>query len=306
MKRLTKTRYYFDVNHMACKPKLILLALAVLLAPLVAKAEDPATVKPKRYEQSQTFKGKSFFKDINIWVYNATFAEYFGMPDAGIEPKLKNIEAAAFRIEPSSVMCGLAGAVENCRQTYRCMLDIYVDESKHPLPWAVEQQTDWAGDYTSLKSLTYLANEFAITPAGVIDSGWGGMLHPFVNANTHKEANFFHNGSGPRYDDDSYNHVYVYGYKRQAVNAINIDKRQSVKGLTMVTLMDYCSTRNSEKKQVNYRLEDRGSHGLSRDADASISFEFDLPEQFLNQRDAKIQLNDKPDIELYKKLLNKK
>lgn len=88
MNKLSKTQH--NVNYAACKPKLLLLALASLLAPMTAIAEDQVTAQPKRlYEQSQTFKGQSFFKDTNIWVYNANFAEYFGMPEAGIESKIK-------------------------------------------------------------------------------------------------------------------------------------------------------------------------------------------------------------------------
>lgn len=193
-------------------------------------------------------------------------------------------------------MCGLAGKAENCKQYYRCMLDIYVDENKHPLPWANEQKANLAEAYTSLDSLPDKNSDL---PAGVISSGWGGTVHPFANPQTHKEADFYQNGDGPGYDDMAYNHVYIYGYRRQATN-----------GLTLLTLTHNCSTRNSEKKQVNYRLEDRGPETRTR-YQAKIPnlnrfFEFDLPEQFLNQMDAKIELNDKPDIDLYKKLLNKK
>src|SRR6185369_6078553 len=62
-------------------------------APIKARREN---VSSNRYDERQTFGGQSFFRDNNLWVYNAGFAETFGMPKSGIDPGLAGIEAAAF------------------------------------------------------------------------------------------------------------------------------------------------------------------------------------------------------------------
>jgi len=278
------------------------LGMAMLLFSANSTADVAYPVKALgNYEATQTYKGPAYFKDTNIWVYTPAFAETFGMPQAGIDPTLQGIEAAAFRIEPGRTTCGLAGKEENCKQDYRCMLDIYVDESKHPLPWATDQKADWEDNYTSLETmLTSIPwkQRDTFLPEGVITSDWGGIVHAFADPYTRKEADFYQNGDGPDYDDIAYNHAQVFGYRRQAVA-----------GLTMVALYHGCSTRNPVKREVTYRLEDRGpgtrmGHLRKKIPNLNRYFEFDLPEPFLNRVDARIVEHRDPERRRYKELLN--
>lgn len=256
-------------------------------------------VTSDRYIVNQTFGGQAFFKDNNVWVYTPAFAETFGMPSENVDASLKGIEAAAFRVEDRSYQtCGMGGKAENCKDEYRCMTDIYVDERKNPLPWATEQQADWFADYNSLKWLR-TPSEKGITPSvpqNVIPNAVVNLgtltLRPFVDPQSRREANYFQNGDTPFTDDINYNLVMVYGYKRQAIA-----------GLTSVTLSYRCDTANSQKPVVTFRLESREkifSPPLQR------FHEFQLPEAFGRKIDQSLQARFARDREYYKKLLNMK
>jgi len=282
---------------MAYRPRFILLALAVLLAPLVATAEDQAKAKP---ENSQAFKKQGSYKGAYLSVYNANFAETFDLPQSGIEPKLKNIEAAIFRIEDDESVCGLDATAESCKQNYRCMLDIYVDESKHPLPWSTDQKADWETNYTSLKLLfdKRYADNFDskgkrknFAAFAEVD---GGFVSPFAHPQTHTKAEFYENSrtrhiGRNKVDNEAldYSYVDMFGYRRHAIA-----------GLTMLALRYDCNKRSPEKKQVNYRLAD-SEPSLESIHNGHRFFEFDLPEQFLNfvnkHLETYINVNDVPD-----------
>lgn len=262
---------------------------------------DPLQMEKWNYQSHQTFKGQAFFKDTNLWVYSHSFAEAFGMPQTGVDARLQGIEAAAFRIEPGRTTCGMAGKEENCHQDQRCMLDIYVDEAKNPLPWATDQQADWEDDYTSLEMVMMSVpndQSSSFIPIGVIPNEVvGGIVHPFADPDSHREANFFHNANNPKHVGDARNggdfgnSSYVFGYRRNAV-----------RGLTMISLYHTCFARNEEKKEVSYRLE-------SRRAIASPTlvrfFEFTLPQRFLGQVDEITDKQRKSNAGAYKKLLNR-
>ena len=110
------------------------MLIVALAYPLSANAQErKRNVQSDRYVINQTFDGQSFFKDNNVWVYTPKFAETFGMPQEGVYPELKGIEAAAFRIEDTGYkLCGMGGKAENCKDNYRCIIDIYIDETKTP------------------------------------------------------------------------------------------------------------------------------------------------------------------------------
>jgi hypothetical protein len=216
-------------------------------------AERPLNIQSDRYVVNQTFDQQSFPKDNNVWVYTARFAELFGMAPEGVDPALQGIEAAAFRVEEKSYKsCGMGGKAENCMDEYRCFTDVYVDESRHPLPWANDhQQADWLSDYNSIRWLRTPTERGGRpkAPTGVIPNPAVDRmftLHPFADPETRREVNWFQNGNAPGLGDLSYNVVQVYGYKRNAIA-----------GLTMITLHDGCMTYNTEKKRVTFRLESR-------------------------------------------------
>ena len=134
----------------------------LFLAVAVAHAQPTQTQTPQRlstpsnqssHEINQTFDGRAFFKDNNIWVYTKDFADLFGMPAKYIED-VQGIAAAAFRIEDTSYQqCGFGGRVDACRKVEECLLDLYFDEAKTPLPWATEIKSQWQPAYASMRWL---------------------------------------------------------------------------------------------------------------------------------------------------------
>lgn len=264
---------------------IILFAVSWLIGAVISSAcaqeslsakrvERKPNLTSDRYEINQTFDGQSFTKDNNIWVYTAEFAEIFGMPKNGIDPKLTGIEAAAFRVEdPGYKLCGMGGNVRQCMSQERCMLDVYVDERKHPLPWAYpEQMADWHWRYNSSLFLRIPTEKDGIpvqatarfTPNQVTASA--SSLHPFADPITTKEAIFLENSRIDGDGDLTFNFVNVLGYKRQLIA-----------GLTLISLSHGCISPNESKRQVLYRLESRDkifSPPLKR------FFEFTLPATF--------------------------
>lgn len=108
------------------------------IPPAQQRLSTPRNSASQRYEVNQTFDGQAFYKDNNVWVYNKEFAELFGMPAKYIED-VQGVVAAAFRIEDTSYQqCGFGGRIDACRKVEECLLDLYFDESKTPLPWATE------------------------------------------------------------------------------------------------------------------------------------------------------------------------
>ncbi|HEX4986740.1 MAG TPA: hypothetical protein VFV71_11820 [Burkholderiales bacterium] len=248
-----------------------------------------------RYVVNQTFDGQAFFKDNNVWVYTPAFAETFGMPPEGVDPNLNGIEAAAFRVEYTNyTSCGFGGKAENCRPDRRCVTDIYVDESKHPLPWATDQQADWLSDYNSSRWLK-TPNERTTSPRvpeGIVQNKViNGMftLRPFADPKSKREAAYFQDGDSPSKEYFGYNFVRVLGYKRAAIS-----------GLTMISLHFRCMKRNSEKKAINFRLEVREqifSQPLA------LFHEFVLPEMFQIRIDEQKKASDEIEALYYRNLL---
>lgn len=74
--------------------------------------------------------------DPNVYAYTAKFARRFQMPEQWIAPDLKGAEAVAFRVMPSYKSCGWGGNPEACKEDeVQCVLDVYFDHAKQPLPW---------------------------------------------------------------------------------------------------------------------------------------------------------------------------
>jgi len=254
-----------------------------------ALAAKKRNVQSDRYVINQTFDGQSFFKDNNVWVYNQKFADTFGMPPEGVYPELKGIEAAAFRIEDTYYKrCGMGGKAENCKNNYYCVTDICVDETQNPLPWATDQQADWDKRYNSTYWLRPIIRK--AYPGVIANPEIAGVVRPFADPETHREANYFQNADMPDDEDSDYNLVDIYGYKRSVI-----------KGLTMITLDYHCLDRNKKKPEVTFRLEsrkERYSPMLKR------FHEFQLPKMFGDKIESQRQARRTRDIEYYKKLLN--
>ena len=252
-----------------------------------------------RYDVRTRFTKGTYEKDNNAWIYTSRFAELFGMPPSGIDDKLKVIEAAAFRVEEEGrKSCGYGGMADSCMDEFRCITDIYIDESKHPLPWATDQKADWLGRYSSLRWLRTdtedgRGDEYpASVKPNTVANGLG-SLHPFADPETHREVNFFQNGNGRYGDEDDirgYNIVRVYGYKRPAIA-----------GLSMISLEYGCYPRNEKKYGVTFSMGSRsGIHTPYK-----TFYRFILPNAFLSQIDERLEAYNKRSSAFFRSTVEK-
>lgn len=156
------------------------LAAGLSLGEVAAQTErlsTPHNSSSQRYEINQTFDGQAFEKDNNIWAYTKDFADLFGMPAKQID-NVQGISAVAFRIEDSSYQeCGFGGNPDACQKVEYCLLDLYFDESKTPLPWATDLMSQWLPRYSSMRWLRPLESKekpYGMVapqiPAGIIRS----------------------------------------------------------------------------------------------------------------------------------------
>lgn len=271
----------FELNA-AQQRRRLALVLGISLAAPVVNADSQDNYLSDRYSINQTFGGRAYRKDNNIWVVSPAFAEKFGMPDNFIDAKLKGIEAAAFRIEKTAYeMCGFGGKDDNCAAQDRCLLDIYVDESKTPLPWASADRADWISDYNSIHFLRtptekgirprYLGE---VQPNTVVKDFF--TLHPFADPESKLEANYYTNAYIPYSERVQFSSFrVVFGYSRNAIA-----------GLSVVSMGFGCLARNSEKREISFRLDSRKTVG----GDTMKSFhEFKLPESFVRRIDDRVE-----------------
>jgi hypothetical protein len=206
----------------------------------------------QRYEVNQTFDGQAFFKDNNIWVYTKEFADLFGMPATYIE-EIQGIAAAAFRIEDTSYQqCGFGARVDACRKIEECLLDLYFDESKTPLPWASQVKSQWLPWYSSMRWLRPLnpaERPYGLmapeTPPGVLrNETLSGPIVGFADPASKWQAIFTTNAW-----DATGNEETVSGGSM----ALNGYSRDFYMKLSVVSLQFGCGTLS--RKQVNIRLD---------------------------------------------------
>lgn len=214
------------------------------------RLSTPRNQSSQRYEINQTFGGQAFYKDNNVWVYTKEFADLFGMPAQYIEA-VQGVAAAAFRIEDSSFQdCGFGGRADACRKVEQCLIDLYFDESKTPLPWASEIKTQWLPWYSSMRWLRPLDPKerphgtLAIDPpSGVIrNETLHGQVVPFADPVTWREAIFTSNRSASGDDEAVSGAMGIIGYTRDFY-----------KTLSVVSLQFGCG--GSLRKRVNIRLD---------------------------------------------------
>lgn len=245
----------------------------------------------QRYEVNQTFDGQAFDKDNNIWVYTKGFADLFGMPTQFIEG-IEGAEAAAFRIEDTSYqMCGFGGKTENCKKVEQCLLDLYFDESKTPLPWATDKKSDWLPWYSSMRWLRtgkrgWLYEQEA--PSDVIrNEALRFPLVAFADPNSKREAIFTSNvGSDRGGEEEITGALGVIGYSRQVF-----------KNLTVVNLRLGCTI--NQPKTVNIRLD------AKKDVYGSPIARFNrlrLPEGFVQRIKEQLKIQGEHDRAFYRSL----
>lgn len=222
-----------------------LLWLVLLLQPVDAQisATEPAqtsVVQPRlstprnsssqRYEVNQTFDGSAFYKDNNIWVYTKEFTDLFGMPAKYIED-VQGVAAAAFRIEDSSFQeCGFGGQANACRKVEQCLIDLYFDESKTPLPWASDIKTQWLPWYSSMRWLRSTEPKerphgmLAIEPpTGVIrNETLHGQVIPFADPLSKRQAIFTSNAWSGGGEEGISGSMAIIGFTRDFYKTLSV------------------------------------------------------------------------------------
>lgn len=194
------------------------------------RLSQPRNGSSQRYEVNQTFDGSAFYKDNNVWVYTKEFADLFGMPAKYIED-VQGVAAAAFRIEDSSYQqCGFGGRVDACRRVEECLLDLYFDESKTPLPWATEIKSQWQPAYASMRWLRPLHRAerphgtLAVEPApGIIrNETLHGQMIPFADPISKREAIFTSNAWSSGGDEGISGSMAIIGFTRDFYKTLSV------------------------------------------------------------------------------------
>lgn len=278
-----------------------LFAMALCLVSFNAAGES-SVVAPldlaKPYVERQVFKGKAYFKDNNVWVYTPAFAKTFGMPPENVYAELEGIEAAAFRVEGSGFQdCGYGGKEENCKEQYRCVTDVYIDEARYPLPWATQDRADWHPYYSSIQWLERPGERGVIPPTPPLTKKQKGVitwssLHPFADPEIHDEVFIGHNGNVPKDHEVGCGGIPIFGYKRNVID-----------GLSLVSLSYTCMQRNSEKRSVQFQFQSCRMDGYQSKTLKKFH-QFVFPDAFERRIDQQLQSWFARDREFYKRLLN--
>ena len=216
----------------------------------------PNNQSSQRYEINQTFDRSAYFKDNNVWVYNKEFSDLFGMPAKFIEG-VQGIAAAAFRIEDTSYQeCGFGGRADACRKVEQCLIDLYFDESKTPLPWASDIQSQWLPWYSSmrwLRPLTPGEKPYGMsspdTPPGVIrNETLTSPIVAFADPVSKRHAIFTSNKGDATAGEETVSggSMAVIGYTKGFYKALSV-----------VNLQFGCGT--FSRKQINLRLDAKKS-----------------------------------------------
>ncbi len=238
-------------RHLALAGAMVATAGALAQTPPApAGSPTPRNSASQRYEVNQTFDGRAFLKDNNIWVYTQAFADLFGMPAQYVEG-VQGVAAAAFRIEDTSYQeCGFVGQANACRKVQQCLLDLYFDENQTPLPWASDVKSQWLPWYSSMRWLrTSQANPAhrGAVPEGVVpNESLSGALVPFADPVSKREAIFTSNTSVRGGDEAISGSLAVVGFTRDFYRSLSV-----------VSLQFGCS--QSVRNQVNIRLDAKKS-----------------------------------------------
>lgn len=249
----------------------------------------------QRYEINQTFDRSAFYKDNNIWVYNKEFADLFGMPAKYIEG-VQGIAAAAFRIEDASYQdCGFGGQENACTKIERCLVDLYFDETKTPLPWATQIKSQWLPWHASMRWLRPLNRAerpygmMAIEPdpSVIRNETSSGALVPFADPVTKRESIFTSNASASGDEEAVSGVMSILGYTRDFY-----------KSLSVVNLQFGCTT--SLRKSINIRLDAKKSGAY--EAPIARFNRIVLPEGFVNRIKDTMQAQSDKNAVFYRSL----
>jgi hypothetical protein len=251
----------------------------------------------QRYEINQTFGGQAFFKDNNIWAVNKGFADLFGMPQQSIAD-VQGVAAAAFRIEDTSYQeCGFGGRPDACRKVEECVLDLYFDETKTPLPWATDIKMQWYPKNSSMRWLRPLDvrrerpyGTMAVEPPpGIIrNKGRNSAFIPFADPVSKVEASFVTNAHTDQGGDDEVsNGPYLLGYMRDFY-----------RNLSVVSLQFGCMT--TSRKTVVIHLNSI-RNGIYESPVAKFN-KVTLPASFVLQINERMQIQKERNAVFYRSL----
>ena len=272
-----------------CRPysgrkQAMLLALGLLFQSTIVWALPVPT-----YAELQTYKGRAYFKDENIWIYTKEFAAAFGMPLQWASERMYGAEAIAFRIQPAELDCGLAGRADACRRNERCITDVYIDEDKYPLPWSTDQSADWLPLTDSSRWLYRVTDGIPgrpPLPSGVQRPAVHSLM-PWVDLQAKVGAMYYEDSA---YKEDHGRTTQLIGFKRHLVGS-----------LTMLSFHYRCLSR-TRKPYTSFRLELRkdgsGSPVLKR------YHEFRIPESLEAQIDQLLDIQRHKDEADFKRFLN--
>ncbi len=264
--------------------------------PAPAGSPTPRNSASQRYEVNQTFDGLAFLKDNNIWVYTQAFADLFGMPARYVEG-VQGIAAAAFRIEDTSYQeCGFGGQASACRKVQQCLLDLYFDESKTPLPWASDIKSQWLPWYSSMRWLRPTdprempQGVLAIEPNSTVirDAGVKGQIVAFADPASRQEATFTSNARIATGDSEAISEgMGVVGFTRGFY-----------RNLSVVNLQFGCST--VARQEVHIRLDAKTNGPFGKPV-ARFNKVY-LPSAFVQRVNEKLKSNSDKDEAFYRSL----
>ncbi len=185
-------------------------------------------VHSKCHKINQQYDGfRPYVKDANIWIATPEFGKKYGMEDGYIDTELSGIEAASYRIQDAWVECGFGGKEEQCLQQTRGVLEIYVDESKTPLPWIhPEQMADWHDSYSSawLLRTDNQRDDYPYDDKVIINklTKHGYRLRPFADPQTKHEAAYFEDVYISTGDTWQGMIAGILGYKRHVIDGLTV------------------------------------------------------------------------------------
>lgn len=258
----------------------------------------PSNQASQRYEVNQTFDGRVFRKDQNVWAYDKAFADLFGMPEKHIDA-VQGVAAVAFRIEDRNILeCGYGAKEANCRKIEDCVLDLYFDESKTPLPWATDLKSQWLPWTSSmiwLRPLDRKEKPYGMdapdTPDGVIrNQSLSSPIVAFADPTSRRQAIFSSNitTNSTKLDDVSWAHA-ILGYTKDFY-----------KSLSVVSLQTICYP--TSRSNINIYLDAKVS-GIYEAPIAKFN-RIALPEGFVRRINEALKANSDRNAAFYRSLFS--
>ena len=255
----------------------------------------PSNQASQRYEVNQTFDGRVFRKDQNVWAYDKAFSDLFGMPEKHIDA-VQGVAAVAFRIQDRNILeCGYGGKEANCRKIEDCVLDLYFDESKTPLPWATDLKSQWLPWTSSmiwLRPLDRKEKPYGMdapdTPDGVIrNQSLSSPIVAFADPASKRQAIFITNSGVAQGSPHMSGSEPIIGFTRDFYN-----------GISVVSLQHSCMSTSRQTVDLQLEAKERGVF----DAALAKFNRVTLPEGFIRRMNEALKANSDRNAAFYRSL----